>query len=71
MRQDYKDENNHPIGWSEDYGDNIRYFTWAYGCIGIYYKSSKQYVRFKAIPGRGTPFAGADYGESDIRYWGK
>lgn len=73
MRNNIVDEQNRPIGWSDDTGSCINYFTYSYGHIGTYDKTTKTYRRFKAIPGKPiVPFAGTgDYGEADVRYWGK
>ena len=69
-REVVRDEFNREIGWVDKVGDTVHYFTYKHGEVGQYDTRTKQYRRWKTYPGHPvSPFAGADYGMTDILYW--
>lgn len=66
------DEARRNIGYINHIGATIYYYTYKHGLVGQYDTVTKQYRRFKSIPGKPiAPLVGTgDYGEADIRYWG-
>ena len=70
MEQVYDDMRRN-IGYIDRTSSYIYYFTYKHGLIGKFDISTRQYIRVKEIPGKPmAPFAGTDYGEADLQYWG-
>ena len=69
-RENVYDDTNRLVGWVEQIGTDIHYYTYKYGEIGQFDTRTKQYRRWKTRPGQPVcPFAGTDYGMSDLLYW--
>lgn len=70
MRESIFNDSRREVGWLEQIGDTIHYFTYKHGEVGQFDTRTKQYRRWKCRTGQTiSPFAGTDYGISDVLYW--